>query len=115
MFRRHTSPIPQLAIFVKGNVSSCYDIPADVLPKVIMCEHLPNADGREAHTMAYFVLRYYDNLPRISVFLQARASARVIGMFPCSRRRLGRVAALGGWRRDAWSFVFGVFVSPAAG
>ena len=39
-------------------------------PLVTHCFEGPNANGREAHTIALFASTFYDNLPRITYFAQ---------------------------------------------
>lgn len=62
----------QFAILVKGNINSCATIPMEIKHRVDSCRELPNADGREAHSMAWFLYTFYETLPRLMVFAQAR-------------------------------------------
>ena len=55
---------------------TCAEVPAAVRTHVALCLELPNANGREAHTMAKFVGDHYNALPRFTYFAQARARPR---------------------------------------
>lgn len=82
----------QFAILVKGSNKSCATIPPEVKMRTDLCRELPNSDGREAHSMAYFLYTFYDTLPRLMVFAQARRMRTA----PCRRRRV--------WRRERARF-----------
>lgn len=65
----------RLAIFVKQdekNARTCAMLPQEVSEHVALCREVPNAHGREAHTMSLFFSEYYDRLPRMILFLQVR-------------------------------------------
>lgn len=65
----------KVAVYIKWDHRvhrSCEMIPADVKPHLAFCREVPNAHGREAHTMASFIVEFYDRLPRMLIFLQVR-------------------------------------------
>lgn len=73
--RSHCPHCPQFAILVKGAINSCATIPKEIKNRVDSCRELPNSDGREAHSMAWFMYTFYDTLPRLSVFTQVSTAA----------------------------------------
>jgi hypothetical protein len=77
-----------LALFIKGGPFTCADVPAPLAPAVALCEKLENADGREAHTMALFAMRYYDALPRVTVFSHDDEDGRLHVLREQSREQL---------------------------
>jgi hypothetical protein len=66
-----------LALFIKGGPFTCDDVPAALAPAVVLCEKGDNADGREAHTMAMFAMRFYDALPRVAMFSHDNEDGRL--------------------------------------
>jgi hypothetical protein len=60
----------RFVLFSKGLKSCDADIPASVAPFVAACHAMHNAGGRDAHTLASFIVSYYDNLPRLTFFVQ---------------------------------------------
>lgn len=52
----------------------CLELEPAIRP-FITCKEVPNVSGREAHTIAEFVYEYYDRLPRITFFAQARPAS----------------------------------------
>jgi len=57
-------------VYLKGNLRSCEALPADMLRRLAACVPEPNTGGREAHTIATFVSRHYDELPRLLLCMQ---------------------------------------------
>ena len=57
-----------LALYIKGGPYTCRDVPSALQASVAHCEKGGNADGREAHTMALFLTRWYGVLPRVTMF-----------------------------------------------
>jgi hypothetical protein len=60
----------QVALYAKGDARSCAAVPTSVRPLLAFCTRVPNAGGREAHTAALFLARFYHALPRVTVFAQ---------------------------------------------
>ena len=61
----------RFALFSKGGIHSCAsDVPAELQPYVVHCSEEENAFGREGHTMALFITRHWDHLPRLTLFMQ---------------------------------------------
>ena len=64
----------QVALYIKQDArvaQCCASQPAWLLPHVALCRELPNAHGREAHSVASFLSEFYDRLPRIMYLSQA--------------------------------------------
>lgn len=70
----------KLVIYVKQDESdderrTCDMLPKEVEQHLFRCVEMPNAHGREAHTIAHFFVENYDRLPRMVVFLQVRKTS----------------------------------------
>lgn len=61
----------KVALYVKGWRKSCAtDIPTFLQPHVLFCTHVENAEGRDTHTIAFFLHKHYNLLPRVTFFVQ---------------------------------------------
>ena len=60
----------RFVVYAKGSERSCDALPDALRPAVAACVVLPNALGREAHSMAHFVAVHYEELPRLVLFMQ---------------------------------------------
>lgn len=68
--------VMRLVIYIKQDHRAhrtCDMLPAELRPWVAACRELPNANGRDLHTIAQFFVEFYDRLPRMVVFLQVCA------------------------------------------
>ena len=64
---KHTS----FVLYSKGGLKRCdADVPATVAPAVVACHEVHNAGGREAQTIAQFIVMHYRILPRLTYFVQ---------------------------------------------
>ena len=63
----------KIALYIKQDsqvANRCSAVPALAKQHLALCREVPNANGREAHTIAMFVAEFYHSLPRIVVFSQ---------------------------------------------
>ena len=97
-FQHHMS----LVVYVKQDANasrSCAKLPPLAKKHTALCTELPNANGREAHTMAKFVKDHYHALPPVTFFAQddcVRGDAGVLGnRQECPVMRLADLDAAG--------------------
>ena len=98
-----------VALFVKGGNGSCADVPERVQRAVVVCDSGYNADGREAHTMALFITRYYDALPRVSIFVHDQDDARLDPLLGLTRE------GMSAWVRSVVDQPRPLFQTPRTG
>ena len=62
----------KVVVYIKGDVRTCASLPAKLLTSgaLTACYSVHNAGGREAHSMAQFVVDHYRRLPRFVYFAQ---------------------------------------------
>jgi hypothetical protein len=86
------SGLVRFALLVRGDLKRCdRDVPDWLQPLVSLCEHLPNDDGRDSHSIAWFLLSYYHQLPRLLYFAQDDEGERK------ELRHVPRGDAFGAW------------------
>jgi len=65
------SGLVRVALLVKGSERKCdADVPVWLIPHVVLCQELPNEEGRDSHSVAWFLYTYYHSLPRLIFFAQ---------------------------------------------
>jgi hypothetical protein len=101
----------RFVLYIKGELKRCAtDVPPILALYVVACDELANAVGREAHSMALFVSRHYDELPRLLLTMQ---DDDIRGGILRAERLQPLQALMGEEDDDAWrAWVRGVEEAP---